>query len=93
MAEAVEVAKAIQKPVKVIWTREDDMQGGFYRPLWCDRISGGLDANGKIVSWNHTIVGQSIITGTPFEGVMVKTVWMKHLWKELKTFLMKFRIF
>jgi len=72
VAEAVEVAKVIKKPVKVIWTREDDMRGGYYRPLWYDRISGGLDANGKLTSWNHTIVGQSIVTGTPFEGAMVK---------------------
>jgi len=72
VVEAVEVAKAVIKPVKVMWTREDDTRGGYYRPLWYDRISAGLDKVGKIVSWSHTIVGQSIITGTPFEGAFVR---------------------
>jgi len=72
VAEAVHIAKAIKKPVKVIWTREDDMRGGYYRPMWYDRISAGLDGNGSITAWQHTIVGQSIISGTPFEQVMVK---------------------
>ena len=70
--EAVEVAKAVGAPVKVIWTREDDIQGGFYRPMWYDRIAGGIDAAGNPVAWIHTIVGQSIIAGTPFEGFMVQ---------------------
>ena len=69
---AVEVAKAAKAPVKVIWTREDDMKGGWYRPMWYDRIAGGLDSDGNIVAWHQTIVGQSIITGTPFEGAMFK---------------------
>jgi isoquinoline 1-oxidoreductase beta subunit len=72
VVEAVHVAKAVKKPVKVIWTREDDMRGGYYRPMWYDRIVAGLDADGNPVSWQHTIVGQSIISGTPFEQVMVK---------------------
>ncbi len=69
---AVEVAKAVKKPVKVIWTREDDMKGGYYRPMWYDRIAAGLDAGGNPIAWRHTIVGQSIIAGTPFEGMLVK---------------------
>ncbi|KAF0216935.1 MAG: isoquinoline 1-oxidoreductase beta [Geobacteraceae bacterium] len=72
VAEAVQVAKGVNKPVKVVWTREDDMKGGFYRPMWYDRISAGLDGSGNLVAWRHTIVGQSIIAGTPFESVMVK---------------------
>ena len=71
VVQAVHVAKASKNPVKVIWTREDDMKGGWYRPMWYDRIDGGLDADGNIVGWHHTIVGQSIIAGTPFEGAMV----------------------
>ena len=71
VVEAVQVAKAIKNPVKVIWTREDDMKGGWYRPMWYDRIAGGLDADGNIVGWHHTIVGQSIMVGTPFEGAMM----------------------
>jgi isoquinoline 1-oxidoreductase beta subunit len=68
----VEVAKVVKKPVKVVWSREDDMKGGYYRPMWYDRISAGLDAGGSLVAWRHTIVGQSIIAGTPFESAMVK---------------------
>ncbi|AFM23633.1 molybdopterin-dependent oxidoreductase [Desulfomonile tiedjei] len=71
VVEAVHVAKAVGKPVKVIWTRENDMKGGWYRPMWYDRIAGGLDANGNIVAWHHTIVGQSIAIGTPFEGGVI----------------------
>jgi isoquinoline 1-oxidoreductase beta subunit len=70
VTEAVAVAKAAGKPVKVIWTREDDMKGGWYRPMWYDRINGGLDAAGKITGWHHTIVGQSIMAGTFFEGMI-----------------------
>jgi isoquinoline 1-oxidoreductase beta subunit len=72
VVEAVHVAKAVNKPVKVVWTREDDTKGGYYRPMWYDRVAAGLDADGKLVAWRHTIVGQSIMAGTPFEGAMVK---------------------
>jgi isoquinoline 1-oxidoreductase beta subunit len=71
MVEAAQVAKAIGKPVKVFWTREDDTKGGYYRPFWYDRISGSVDAKGKIDSWHHTIVGQSIMQGTIMEPHMV----------------------
>jgi len=70
--EAVEAAKAVKAPVKVIWTREDDIRGGYYRPMWRDRIAAGVDAGGAPVAWSHTIVGQSIIAGTPFEKMLVK---------------------
>jgi len=70
--EAVQVAKAVGKPVKVIRTREDDMRAGYYRPMFHDRISACLDGNSNPLAWHHTIVGQSIIAGTPFEGAMVK---------------------
>jgi isoquinoline 1-oxidoreductase beta subunit len=70
VVEAVHVAKAAGQPVKVIWTRENDMKGGWYRPMWFDRINGGLDADGNITCWQHTVVGQSIMAGTPFEGMM-----------------------
>ena len=72
VVEAVEVAKAVKKPVKVIWSREDDIRGGYYRPLWVDRISAGLDDTGRVSAWKHTIVGQSIAAGTAFEDAMVK---------------------
>ena len=72
VVQSVEVAKAVKKPVKVMWTREDDIKAGYYRPLWYDRISGGLDADRKLVAWHHTIVGQSIMAGSPFEEFMIK---------------------
>jgi isoquinoline 1-oxidoreductase subunit beta len=72
IVEAVEIAKKAKVPVKTVWTREDDTKGGFYRPMYAHRIEAGLDANNRIAGWNHTIVGQSIITGTAFEGFLVK---------------------
>ena len=68
IVEAVEVAKAVRAPVKVVWTREDDIRGGWYRPMWYDRVAAGLDAYGNPVAWTHTIVGQSIMAGTLFEA-------------------------
>jgi isoquinoline 1-oxidoreductase beta subunit len=70
--EAVEVAKAAKMPVKVVWTREDDMRGGYYRPMWFHRLSVGLDAKGLPVAWRQTIVGQSLLEGTPFAPMMIK---------------------
>lgn len=72
VVEAVAVAKAAKVPVKVVWTREDDTRGGYYRPMWYDRMTAGIDAAGNPVAWTHTIVGQSIIEGTPFAPVMIK---------------------
>jgi isoquinoline 1-oxidoreductase beta subunit len=72
VVEAVHVAKAAGAPVKTVWTREDDIRGGYYRPMWHSAISAGLDASGTPVAWKHTIVGQSILAGTPLEPVMVK---------------------
>ena len=69
--EAVHVARAAKAPVKVVWTREDDTRGGYYRPMWYDQIAAGLDAKGSLIAWKHTIVGQSIIAGTPFEQAML----------------------
>lgn len=69
--EAVQAAVVIKQPIKVVWTREDDTRGGNYRPMWADRIEAGIAKNGKPVVWTHTIVGQSIVAGTPFEGFMV----------------------
>jgi isoquinoline 1-oxidoreductase beta subunit len=72
VVEAVHVARAAKAPVKVIWTREDDLRGGWYRPMWHDRFVAGLDANGDPVAWTHTIVGQSIMQGTLFESFGIK---------------------
>jgi len=70
VVEAVHVAKAAGAPVKVIWTREDDMAGGWYRPAFLHAIEGGIDASGNAVSWRSRTVGQSIMKGTPFEAMM-----------------------
>lgn len=72
IVEAVHVAKVAKAPVKVVWTREDDLAGGWYRPMWHDRFAAGLDAQGNPIAWTHTIVGQSIMQGTLFESFMVK---------------------
>ena len=78
LVEAAEIAKALAKqgkydlPIKLVWTREDDMTGGYYRPAYYHTLKAGLDAAGTVVAWQHRIVGQSITAGTPFEAAMVK---------------------
>jgi len=72
VSEAVHVAKAANAPVKTVWTREDDVHGGYYRPAYLHRARIGLGADGLPVAWRHTVVGQSILVGTPFEPFMVK---------------------
>ena len=71
-AEAAEVAKAMQfvAPIKVPWSRENDMRGGRYRPMHVHQVKVGIDAAGKISGWQHHVVGQSILAGTPFEGMI-----------------------
>ncbi len=61
VTQAVKVAKQLNVPVKVVWTREEDIQHDMYRPYYYDKISAGLDANGKPVAWQHRIVGSSIL--------------------------------
>lgn len=66
---AVALAQAGQRmPVKVIWSREDDMKSGYYRPMTVHRAEIGFDAAGKVVGWQHRIVSQSILKGSPLEG-------------------------
>ncbi|MGZ8552437.1 MAG: xanthine dehydrogenase family protein molybdopterin-binding subunit [Chitinophagaceae bacterium] len=72
VVEAVQVSKAIQAPVKVVWTREDDIRGGYYRPRALHKLSAGLDAAGKPLFWHQNIVCQSFAVGTPLEGMMVQ---------------------
>jgi isoquinoline 1-oxidoreductase beta subunit len=68
VSEAVHIAKASGQFVKMVWTREDDMKGGYYRPMFVHRINTGLNSSGMPVAWRHNIVGQSIMAGTPFES-------------------------
>jgi isoquinoline 1-oxidoreductase subunit beta len=58
---AVQIAQHVDGPVKVVWTREEDIQHDMYRPYWFDRFSAGLDANGMPVAWNHRFAGSSVI--------------------------------
>jgi len=74
IAETAAIVKATGRsdPIKLVWTREDDIKGGYYRPLYVHKVRVGLDKDGEIVGWYHRIVGQSIATGTPFESAIVK---------------------
>jgi isoquinoline 1-oxidoreductase beta subunit len=77
VVEACHVAKAaraagLNAPVRTLWSREDDIKGGYYRPMHVHRAEIGFDAQGNILAWDHVIVGQSILKGTPFEEFMVK---------------------
>lgn len=72
VSEAVQVAKAAGVPVKTVWSREDDVKGGYYRPMYLHKAKIALDANGMPSAWEHTLVGQSILSGTPFEQFLVK---------------------
>ena len=71
----ITVAKAIggRAPVRLQYSREDDMGAGLYRPMVVHAVKAGLDVQGRIASWQHTVVGQSILKGTAFEKVMVRS--------------------
>jgi isoquinoline 1-oxidoreductase subunit beta len=58
---AMEIAKQVDGPVKVVWTREEDIQHDLYRPYWFDRISAGLDKDGKVVAWHNRYAGSSVV--------------------------------
>ena len=58
-------------PVKTVWTREDDLAGGYYRPMAAHRVRIGIGADGKIAGWDHRIATQSIMKKTPFESFVV----------------------
>jgi isoquinoline 1-oxidoreductase subunit beta len=66
--EAVHCSKATGKPIKVVYTREDDFAAGQYRPLALNRLTGALDAQGWPVAWTHQIASPSILAGTSFFG-------------------------
>lgn len=74
LLEAAHIVKAIngRAPVKLVWLREDDMRGGYYRPLFHHALEAALDGSGRLVGWKHRLVGQSIIAGSPFAGMMIK---------------------
>src|SRR5580658_528112 len=68
IVEAVAIAKAWdgKRPVHLVWTREDDIKGGYYRPMVYHKVRAGLDKDGQIVAWDHHVVAQQILEGTPF---------------------------
>ncbi|MDQ0346436.1 xanthine dehydrogenase family protein molybdopterin-binding subunit [Ancylobacter vacuolatus] len=74
VAEAATILKAIdgRAPVHLVWTREDDIKGGYYRPMFYHKVRAGLTADGKIAGWEQQIVGQSFMAGTPFEAFAIK---------------------
>ena len=61
VTRAVQIAMHVDGPVKVVWTREEDIQHDMYRPYWFDRLSAGLDKKGKPIAWNHRFAGSSVI--------------------------------
>jgi isoquinoline 1-oxidoreductase subunit beta len=71
--EAALIAKRLRgTPVKLIWTREDDVRGGYYRPMHAHRVEIGIGRDGMPAAWRHVIVGQSLVAGTPFAAMMIK---------------------
>jgi isoquinoline 1-oxidoreductase subunit beta len=69
--EAALIAKRLRgTPVKLIWTREDDVRGGYYRPMHAHRVEVGIGPDGMPSAWRHVIVGQSLLAGTPFAGMI-----------------------
>ncbi|MGL4650509.1 MAG: molybdopterin cofactor-binding domain-containing protein, partial [Caldilineaceae bacterium] len=77
VVDAARIARAFREaggegPLKIVWTRDDDMKGGYYRPLTVHRVEIDLSANGAVTAWHHRIVSQSILTGTLFEPMLVK---------------------
>lgn len=61
LVQAILIAKNFDRPVKLVWTREEDIQHDLYRPYYYDKVSAGVDKNGKIVGWTHRLVGSSVV--------------------------------
>jgi isoquinoline 1-oxidoreductase beta subunit len=74
LLEAVTIAQATKsgKPIKLIWTREDDTRAGWYRPMTFHFLRGSVDGRGRPVAWHQRVVGQSIMAGTVMEPMLVK---------------------
>lgn len=72
--EAANIAKTskLSVPIKMVWTREDDTKAGYYRPFYYHELRAAIDNDGNIAAWQQRVVGQSIMTGTGFEGAFVK---------------------
>ena len=71
--EAAMIARRLRgTPVKLVWTREDDVRGGYYRPMHAHRAEIGIGTDGMPAAWRHVIVGQSLVAGTPFAAMLIK---------------------
>jgi isoquinoline 1-oxidoreductase beta subunit len=73
IVEAVSIAKACGAdgtPIKLQWTREDDLHGGLYRPMFFHKLEAGLNDKKELVGWRHVLVGQSIMAGTVMQGMI-----------------------
>jgi isoquinoline 1-oxidoreductase subunit beta len=71
--EAAMIARRLRgTPVKLVWTREDDVRGGYYRPMHAHHVEIGIGADGMPAAWRHVIVGQSLVAGTPFAAMLIK---------------------
>ncbi|MGA2049829.1 MAG: xanthine dehydrogenase family protein molybdopterin-binding subunit [Terracidiphilus sp.] len=78
-SQAVEIAKAIggRAPVKLLWTREEDIRVDAYRPMYLHRLTAGLDEQGNLIAWQHRIVGQSVLGDDPgfiIDGIDITSV-------------------
>lgn len=73
VSEAVQIAKASGKIIKMVWSREDDMKAGYYRPAFVHKVKAGLNADGHPTAWHHNIAGQSIMANKGgFFAAMIK---------------------
>lgn len=66
----LKAAKELKRPIHTVRSREDDLRGGFYRPIYVHDVQVGLDKDGKAMAWEHKVVGQSIVAGTAFAGLI-----------------------
>ncbi len=72
MVEAAQLARDVGKPVKMVWTREDDMRAGFFRPYSINRLRGGVDADGRPVALHHVVTGQSVFELSPLKPIVMR---------------------
>ena len=82
VAEAVQISQAVERPIKLIWTREEDIQHDFYRPYTHHRVAAGLDAAGHLTSWTHRIVGPDLYISTggselPYASAYVRREYVR----------------
>jgi isoquinoline 1-oxidoreductase beta subunit len=70
VVEAAELVKIVKKPLKIVWTREDDMHGGFYRPMNYHKVRIGLDGKKQLAAWDHQIAGHTVMGGSVMEAMI-----------------------